>query len=47
LGATEVVSFTETYNRRSRAVMERLGLQYEREIRHRGEPFAFCVLRQP
>jgi [ribosomal protein S5]-alanine N-acetyltransferase len=47
LGATEVVSFTETYNRRSRAVMERLGFHDEREIRHHGERFAFYVLRRP
>src|SRR5882724_10246575 len=40
LDATEVVSSTETWNSRSRAVMERLGFHYEREIRHRGEPFA-------
>lgn len=47
LGAAEVVSFTETYNRRSRAVMERLGFHFSREIRHRGQPFALYTLRRP
>jgi len=47
LSATEVVSFTETHNTRSRAVMERLGFHYEREIRHYGEPFALYALRHP
>lgn len=47
LGAAEVVSFTETYNRRSRAVMERLGFCYDCEIMHREEPFALYVLRRP
>lgn len=47
LEATEVVSFTETHNTRSRAVMERLGFHYEREIRHYGEPFALYALRHP
>jgi [ribosomal protein S5]-alanine N-acetyltransferase len=46
LDAQEVVSFTETRNRRSRAVMERLGFHYAKEIRHRGEPFAFYVLQR-
>jgi ribosomal-protein-alanine N-acetyltransferase len=47
LDAPEVVSFTETYNTRSRAVMERLGFHYEHEIRHHGEPFALYALRHP
>ncbi|MEO6088377.1 MAG: GNAT family N-acetyltransferase [Umezawaea sp.] len=47
LDATEVVAFTETYNTRSRAVMERLGFRYEHEIRHHGEPFALYSLRHP
>jgi RimJ/RimL family protein N-acetyltransferase len=32
LGAHEVVAFTEPHNRRSRAVMERLGMRYERQF---------------
>lgn len=44
LDAVEVVSFTETKNERCRAVMRRLGFRYVREIRHRGEPFAFYLL---
>ena len=47
LNAAEVVSFTETYNHRSRAVMERLGFQFSREIRHRDEPFALYTLQRP
>lgn len=39
LGADEVVAFIEPNNTRSRRVMERLGMRYERDIRHRGEPF--------
>ncbi|WP_017573707.1 GNAT family N-acetyltransferase [Nocardiopsis halotolerans] len=47
LDADEVVSFTEVHNRRSRAVMERLGFHFVREIRHGGEPFALYLLRRP
>jgi RimJ/RimL family protein N-acetyltransferase len=36
LGATEVVAFTVVHNTRSRAVMERLGMRYDGEIRRRG-----------
>lgn len=36
LGVHEVVSITERHNRRSRAVMERLGMRYLREIPERG-----------
>jgi RimJ/RimL family protein N-acetyltransferase len=36
LGAARVVAFTEVHNTRSRAVMERLGMVYEREIRRPG-----------
>jgi len=36
LGATEVVAFTEVHNRRSRAVVERLGMRYDRAIRRPG-----------
>jgi RimJ/RimL family protein N-acetyltransferase len=39
LGAGEVVAFTEPHNTRSRAVMERLGMRYARDILHRGELF--------
>ncbi|MBG0567334.1 GNAT family N-acetyltransferase [Actinoplanes aureus] len=40
LGATEVVSFTETRNHRSRAVMERLDFRYAKDISIGGEAFA-------
>ncbi|MQA80291.1 MAG: GNAT family N-acetyltransferase [Streptosporangiales bacterium] len=36
LGADEVVAFTERHNARSRAVMERLGMRYVRELRRPG-----------
>jgi len=36
LGASEVVAFTEVHNRASRAVMERLGMTYVRDIVWRG-----------
>src|SRR4029453_3980113 len=36
LGAEAVVAFTERHNRRSRAVMERLGMGYAGEIRAPG-----------
>lgn len=39
LGAAEVVAFTEPGNTRSRAVMERLGMRYARNITHHGAPF--------
>ncbi|GLY97484.1 N-acetyltransferase [Actinoplanes sp. NBRC 103695] len=44
LGAREVVSFTEVGNLRSRAVMERLGFAYTKDILVGGEPFALYVL---
>jgi RimJ/RimL family protein N-acetyltransferase len=44
LAATEVVSFTEPHNRRSRAVMERLGFVFQREIRYENEPFVLYAL---
>jgi RimJ/RimL family protein N-acetyltransferase len=34
LGADEVISFTETHNHRSRAVMERLGFRHSKDIPH-------------
>lgn len=36
LGPDEIVSFTEVHNVRSRAVMERLGMSFVREIRAAG-----------
>jgi RimJ/RimL family protein N-acetyltransferase len=36
LGARQVVAFTERHNRRSRAVMERLGMRYVGEFTGRG-----------
>lgn len=36
LGADQVVAFTERHNRRSRAVMERLGMRYQGEVLRRG-----------
>lgn len=44
LAAGEVVSFTEVRNRRSRAVMERLGLRYREDFDRDGEPFALYVI---
>ena len=52
LGVEEVVAFTEVHNMRSRAVMERLGMRYVRQIlrpgliagsgeMHKEAPFAF------
>ena len=43
-GAPEVVAFTEPHNTKSRAVMERLGMRYSRDITHRGDPFALYEL---
>lgn len=45
LGADDVVAFTETTNLRSRAVMERLGMTYQREIIHNRAPFVLYVAR--
>jgi RimJ/RimL family protein N-acetyltransferase len=39
LGEDQVVAYTEPHNARSRAVMERLGMRYARDITHRGAPF--------
>ncbi|AGZ42863.1 GNAT family N-acetyltransferase [Actinoplanes friuliensis] len=47
LDADEVVSFTETRNKRSRAVMERLGFHYRRNFSLRGEPFALYAFPRP
>ncbi|RJQ80226.1 N-acetyltransferase [Amycolatopsis panacis] len=40
LAALEVVTFAEARNVRSRAVMERLGFTWQREIRYRDAPCA-------
>ncbi len=49
LAADEVVSYTEARNMRSRAVMERIRLQYTTDIilEEGGEPFALYVLGRP
>jgi RimJ/RimL family protein N-acetyltransferase len=36
LGAAQVVAFTEVHNSRSRTVMERVGMAYDREIHRPG-----------
>ena len=46
LDAEEVVSFTEPHNEASRAVMERLGMHYSRDIVHNGEPFVLYALER-
>lgn len=40
LGVTGIVAFTLTTNMGSRRVMEKLGLRFERDIRHAGLPHA-------
>ena len=47
LGADEVVAFTEAHNRRSRAVMERLGFRYSKPVSIDGESFVLYALRRP
>ena len=44
LGADEVVAFTEVRNRRSRAVMERLGFDYRKDFAIDGELYALYVI---
>jgi RimJ/RimL family protein N-acetyltransferase len=44
LDIDEVVAYTETTNVGSRAVMERLGMTYQRQITHQGAPFALYVI---
>jgi ribosomal-protein-alanine N-acetyltransferase len=44
LGAGEVVAFTEPENRRSRAVMERLGMRYSHEFVRHGIEFVLYTL---
>ena len=46
LGATEVVAFTEPDNRRSRMVMERLGMVLVGEIVLDGDPFVLYLLHR-
>jgi RimJ/RimL family protein N-acetyltransferase len=47
LGARQIVAFTEPHNRRSRAVMERLGLHHVRDIVRDGAPFVLYELDAP
>ena len=47
LGAPEVVAFTEPHNTRSRAVMERLGMQFRRDITHDNGPFVLYAIDAP
>ncbi|MBL7259813.1 GNAT family N-acetyltransferase [Paractinoplanes lichenicola] len=47
LGADEVVSFTETRNSRSRAVMRRLGFTYAKPLLIENEPYALYALSRP
>lgn len=47
LDADEVVSFTETRNARSRAVMERLGFLYRKDIIVDDERFALYTIARP
>ncbi|GAA5013268.1 GNAT family N-acetyltransferase [Actinopolymorpha pittospori] len=47
LGAREVVAFTLPHNTRSRAVMDRLGMRYDREIVHAGMGHVLYVRRNP
>ncbi|MCA2216055.1 GNAT family N-acetyltransferase [Jidongwangia harbinensis] len=46
LDADEVVSFTEVHNHRSRAVMERLGFRYGKDMSINGESFALYLLNR-
>lgn len=45
LGLPDLVAFTRPTNARSRAVMERAGFGYEREVEHAGEPHVLYRLR--
>lgn len=44
LGADHVIAFTEPHNTQSRAVMERVGFTYVKEIQHDGELFVLYSL---
>ena len=46
LDIDEVVAYTETTNVRSRAVMDRLDMTYQRQITHHGAPFVLYVIRR-
>ncbi|MET9019490.1 GNAT family N-acetyltransferase [Actinopolymorpha sp. NPDC004070] len=45
LGAREVVAFTLPHNTRSRAVMDRLGMRFAREVPHAGTSHVLYVVR--
>jgi len=45
LGVDEVVAFTEPHNARSRAVMDRLDMTYERDIERDGYAFVLYAVR--
>jgi RimJ/RimL family protein N-acetyltransferase len=45
LSLPDVVAFTQPHNTRSRAVMERAGFQYERDVVHAGLPHVLYRLR--
>ncbi|GAA2757528.1 GNAT family N-acetyltransferase [Actinopolymorpha rutila] len=45
LGAREVVAFTVPHNTRSRAVMDRLGMRFAREVPHAGMSHVLYVVR--
>ena len=44
LDADVVIAFTEPANLASRAVMDRLGMRYEREILHDGTPMVLYAV---
>jgi len=44
LGADEIVAFTERHNVRSRAVIERVGMHYQREFQFNRAPFVRYVI---
>ncbi len=46
LRAERVVAFTEPHNSRSRAVMERLGMRYTRDIVHEGAEFVLYTVKK-
>ncbi len=47
LGVDEVVAYTEPHNVRSRAVMERLGMTYQRDIVHDDIDFVLYSIQAP
>ena len=46
LDAEEVVAYTEPHNARSRAVMERIGMHYARDITHEDTQFVLYLARR-